>query len=44
VISAEGRAGQYKHLDIEKAAAHLHEMLDEKQGKKARSSHAGGRA
>jgi hypothetical protein len=26
VISAESRAGQYKHLDIEKAAAHIHKM------------------
>jgi hypothetical protein len=29
VLSAESRAGQYKHLDIENAAAHLHGMLDE---------------
>jgi hypothetical protein len=28
VLSAEVRAGQYKHLDIEKAAAHLHGMID----------------
>jgi hypothetical protein len=28
VISAESRAGQYKHDDIESAAAHLHGMLD----------------
>jgi hypothetical protein len=28
VLSAESRAGQYKHLDIEKAAAHLHGMID----------------
>jgi hypothetical protein len=28
VVSAESRAGQYKHLDIENAAAHLHGMLD----------------
>jgi hypothetical protein len=28
VLSAESRAGQYKHLDIERAAAHLHGMLD----------------
>jgi hypothetical protein len=27
VLSAESRAGQYKHLDIENAAAHLHGML-----------------
>ena len=44
VISAESRAGQYRHLDIEKAAAHLHEMIDEKQGKKTRKAHAAGRA
>jgi hypothetical protein len=24
LISAESRAGQYKHFDIEKAAHHLH--------------------
>jgi hypothetical protein len=29
VLSAESRAGQYKHTDIELAAAHLHGMLDE---------------
>jgi hypothetical protein len=28
VLSAESRAGQYKHADIESAAAHLHGMLD----------------
>jgi hypothetical protein len=28
VLSAEGRAGQYKHQDIENAAAHLHGMLE----------------
>jgi hypothetical protein len=28
VLSAESRAGQYKHFDIEVAAAHLHGMLD----------------
>ncbi|OLB78705.1 MAG: hypothetical protein AUI14_12555 [Actinobacteria bacterium 13_2_20CM_2_71_6] len=30
VLSAEVRAGQYKHLDIEIAAAHLHGMIDAK--------------
>jgi hypothetical protein len=30
VLSAESRAGQYKHFDIERAAAHLHEMIDAK--------------
>jgi hypothetical protein len=29
VLSAESRAGQYKHNDIEKAAAHLHGMIEE---------------
>jgi hypothetical protein len=29
VLSAESRAAQYKHDDIETAAAHLHGMLDE---------------
>jgi hypothetical protein len=29
VLSAEVRAAQYKHTDIEVAAAHLHGMLDE---------------
>jgi hypothetical protein len=28
VLSAESRAGQYKHYDIENAAAHLHGMLE----------------
>lgn len=29
VLSAEVRAAQYKHHDVEKAVAHLHGMLDE---------------
>ena len=29
VLTIESRAGQYKYLDIELAAAHLHGMLDE---------------
>ena len=29
VLSAESRAGQYKHHEIELAAAHLHGMIDE---------------
>jgi hypothetical protein len=29
VLSAESRAGQYKHFDIERAAAHLHGIIDE---------------
>jgi hypothetical protein len=28
VLSAEYRAGQYKHTDIQNAAAHLHGMLE----------------
>jgi hypothetical protein len=28
VLAAESRAGQYKHLDVEAAAAHLHGMLE----------------
>ena len=28
VLSAESRAGQYKHDDIKSAAAHLHGMLE----------------
>ncbi|MDC7336181.1 hypothetical protein PQR15_06265 [Streptomyces lydicus] len=29
VLSAESRAGQYKHTDIEVAVAHVHGMLQE---------------
>jgi hypothetical protein len=29
MLSAESRAGQYKYVEIELAAAHLHGMLDE---------------
>jgi hypothetical protein len=32
VLAAESRAGQYKHLEIERAVAHLHRMLDASQG------------
>jgi hypothetical protein len=32
VLTAESRAGQYKHLDIENAAAHLHGMIDALKG------------
>jgi hypothetical protein len=28
VLAAESRAGQYKHFDIERAAAHLHGALE----------------
>jgi hypothetical protein len=39
VLSAESRAGQYKHFDVERAAAHLHGMIDEvKQASHARKS------
>jgi hypothetical protein len=34
VITAESRAGQYKHYDIENAAAHLHGMIDAKRDPK----------
>jgi hypothetical protein len=40
VITAESRAGQYKHFDVEKAAAQLHEMIDEHYG---RTPHRGSR-
>jgi hypothetical protein len=30
VLTAESRAGQYKYFDVERAAAHLHGMLDAK--------------
>jgi hypothetical protein len=29
VLAAESRAGQYKYLDIESAAAHLHGMIEQ---------------
>jgi hypothetical protein len=32
VLAAESRAGQYKHFEIELAAAHLHGMLEELRG------------
>src|SRR5258707_898742 len=32
VLTAENRAGQYKHFDIENAAAHLRGMIDAKHG------------
>jgi hypothetical protein len=35
VLSAESRAGQYKHFDIERAAAHLHGMIDALEQKAA---------
>jgi len=30
-VSAEVRAGQRKYADIEAAAAHLHDMIDEQK-------------
>ncbi len=39
VISAETRAGQYKHTDIQEAAAHLHGMLDAATGKKREAAY-----
>ena len=33
VLTVESRAGQYKHLDIERSAARLHEMIDHKKHK-----------
>lgn len=35
VLSAESRAGQYKHRDIELAAAHLRGMIDEQKSEAA---------
>jgi hypothetical protein len=35
VLTAESRAGQYKHFDIERAAAHLHGMIEELTAKVA---------
>ena len=32
VLSAESRAGQYHHYDIENAVAHLHGMLEVRKG------------
>jgi hypothetical protein len=35
LLSAESRAGQYKHYDVERAAAHLHGMIDAMKTMKA---------
>ncbi|MDB4961965.1 MAG: hypothetical protein JWP01_1964 [Myxococcales bacterium] len=40
VISAESRAGQYKHRDIETAAHRLHELIDARVRRRAPSSAA----
>src|SRR5258705_8977464 len=40
VLAAQSRAGQYKHADIEMAAAHLHAMLDALMpGRSAKEEH-----
>ena len=48
LISAECRAGQYKYLDIEKAAHQLHQMIETRRigdrGAGARRSDSGGDA
>ena len=45
VLTAESRARQYKHLDIENAAAHFHGMIDGRKGAShPRSSRALGKA
>jgi putative alpha-1,2-mannosidase len=38
VLTAESRAGQYKHHDIENAAAHLHGMIDARHADGKRDS------
>src|SRR2546423_13773013 len=47
VLTAESRAGQYKHLDIENAAAHLHGMIEGRKvashPKSSRASEKAGR-
>jgi hypothetical protein len=43
VISAESRAGQYKHFDIEQTAHHLHVMIDARAGTSAARRRATGR-
>lgn len=42
VLSAESRAGQYQHHDIENALAHLHGMLDARNGPPARKRSTSG--
>ena len=45
VLTAESRAGQYKHFDIENAAAHLHGMIDgRKRAAPSKQSQAAGKA
>jgi hypothetical protein len=31
ILAAESRAGQYKYFDIERAASHLHGMIEERR-------------
>jgi hypothetical protein len=38
LLAAESRAGQYKYLEIERAAAHLHGMIE---GARGAGAHAG---
>jgi hypothetical protein len=38
VLTAESRAAQYKHFDIESAAAHLHGMIDAKHSEHGSAS------
>jgi hypothetical protein len=40
LLSAESRAGQYKHYDIESAAHHLHGLMDEKAAPAPKRSRA----
>jgi hypothetical protein len=37
VLTVESRAGQYKHFDIDRAAAHLHGMIEEAKATKAKA-------
>jgi hypothetical protein len=41
ILSGESRAGQYKYLDIENAAAHLHGMIDKLEHRTASKRSAG---
>lgn len=42
VLAAESRAGEYKHIDIERAAVHLLGMIDAKETPKAKGRASGG--
>jgi hypothetical protein len=42
VLSAESRAGQYQHHDIENAVAHLHGMLDARKAAPASKPYTSG--